>query len=328
MPNPTFSDIHVNKPLTNISVAWIQEESAFISDKVFPSVPVQKQSDRYFVYFREDWYRDEARKRVYGNESAGGGYRIDNTPSYYCDIWAYHKDVTAQDRANSDNPLSPDEDATIFLTQKLLLKREIEWATRFFASGIWGTEYTGGATTSGTTRKYWSSSSSDPIGDISDMQIAIQAATGYKPNVLALGPYVYKELRNHSDILDRIKYTQKGVVTADLLATLFDVEKVVVASAVKNSAAQGGTESTDFIMGKHALLAYVPPRPALRTPSAGYIMSWIGEGFAGAGMFGNRIAKIPMDWLGLGTTRIEGEMAFACELVSSDLGGFFNSIVE
>ena len=212
MPNPTFSDVHVNRPLTNISVAWIQEESAFIADKVFPSVAVQKQSDRYFVYFREDWYRDEARKRVYGDESAGGGYRIDNTPSYYCDIWAYHKDVTAQDRANSDSPLSPDEDATVFLTQKLLLKREVEWATRFFATGIWGTEYTGASATSGNSRLYWSSDDSDPIGDISDMQIAIQAATGYKPNVLALGPYVYKELRNHADILDRIS-TPKCVVT-------------------------------------------------------------------------------------------------------------------
>ena len=79
-------------------------------------------------------------------------------------------------------------------------------------------------------------------------------------------------------------------------------------------------------MGKNALLAYVPPRPALRTPSAGYIMSWVG--LEGSGAYGNRIAKIPMDWLGLGTTRIEGEMAFACELVSTDLGGFFNGIVE
>ena len=78
MPNPTFSDVHVNRPLTNISVAWIQEESAFIADKVFPSVAVQKQSDRYFVYFREDWYRDEARKE-FMVMSLLVWVRIDNT---------------------------------------------------------------------------------------------------------------------------------------------------------------------------------------------------------------------------------------------------------
>lgn len=326
MPNPTFDDVHVNKPLTVISVAYVQDQSLFIADQIFSNVPVQKQSDRYFVYLREDWYRDEAAKRVYGSESAGGGYRIDNTPSYYADIWAYHKDVTAQDRANSDDPLSPDEDATIFVTQKMIIKREVEWASRFFTTGIWGTEYTGAAAKNGTERVYWSSSGSTPITDVSDMQIAIQAATGFKPNVLALGPHVYADLRNHSDILDRIKYSQKGVVTTDLLATLFDVEKVVVAGAVKNASAQGATESTDFIMGKHALLAYVPPRPALRTPAAGYIMSWVG--LEGSGAYGNRIAKIDTPLLGLGSTRIEGEMAFACELVASALGGFFYNISQ
>ena len=326
MPNPTFTDIHVNQPLTNISVAWIQEQKAFIADQVFPSIAVQKQSDRYFVYLREDWYRDEAMKRIYGAESAGGGYGLDNTPTYFCDIWGYHKDVTAQDRANSDTPLAPDEDATLFVSQKMLLKREVEWASRFFATGIWGTEYTGAAATLGNARKYWSSSGSAPIQDVSDMQIAIQAATGYKPNVLVLGPHVYADLRNHNDVLDRIKYTQKGIVTADLLATLFDVEKVVVAGAVKNASASGAVESTNFIIGKHALLAYVPARPALRTPSAGYIMAW--TGLEGAGAFGNRIAKLSMDWLGLGTTRIEGEMAFACELVASVLGGFFYGISQ
>ena len=105
MPNPTFSDIHVNGPLTNISVAYIQKTEAFVADKVFPIVPVKKQSDRYFIYLKEDWFRDEAEKRKQGTESAGGGYGLDNTPSYYCETWAYHKDVTEEDRANSDKPL-------------------------------------------------------------------------------------------------------------------------------------------------------------------------------------------------------------------------------
>lgn len=46
---PTASDVHIDKPLTNISVAYIQNTNEFIADKVFPTVPVDKQTDKYFV---------------------------------------------------------------------------------------------------------------------------------------------------------------------------------------------------------------------------------------------------------------------------------------
>lgn len=328
MPNPTRQNIHVNRPLTNISIAYIQKASSFVAGQVFPTIPVKKQSDRYFVYLKEDWFRDEAMKRVQGTESAGGGYEIDNTPTYFCETWAYHKDVTEEDRANSDSPLAPDRDATQFVTQKLLVKKEIEWVTRFFSTALWTTGYTGGAATAGTVKKFWSSSGSTPIEDIADAQIAIQSVTGYKPNVLTLSPYVYKDLRNHADIVDRIKYS--GMIPATVnkttLAELFDVEKVLIAEGVVNSAAKGDTEDTDFIAGKHALLCYAAPTPGIKQPTAGYTFAW--TGLLGSGAFGNRMVTIDMPWLGVGTRRIEGEMSFDCKLVAADLGAFFEDIVE
>jgi len=326
MPNPTRQNIHVNAMLTNISIAYIQKASSFVAGQVFPIVPVQKQSDRYFLYKKEDWFRDEAMKRKQGAESAGGGYEIDNTPNYFCETWAYHKDVTAEDRANADKPLNPDRDATQFVSQKLLVRREIDWVSKFFATSLWSTEYTGAASTSGTNRKYWGASDSDPISDVADAQIAIQSETGYKPNVMVVGPRVHKELKQHPDILDRIKYTQRGIITRDLLAALFEVDKYLVAEGVKNTAAKGDTEDTDFIAGKHALLAYSAPSPGIKQPTAGYTFSW--TGLLGAGAFGNRIVTIDMPWLGLGTRRIEGEMSYDCKLVAADLGAFFNGIVE
>ena len=149
--------------------------------------------------------------------------------------------------------------------------------------------------------------------------------TGYKPNTLVLSPYAFNALKNHEDILDRIKYTQKGIVTADLLATLFEVDHVHVAWSVVNSAAKGKDADVDFIFGKGALLCYSNPRPALRKPSAGYTFAW--TGLEGAGAYGNRIVRLPMDMLGLGTERIEGEIAFDCKVICKDLGVYFDGIV-
>src|SRR5580692_10179494 len=124
-PQPTLSSVHVNRPLTNISQAYLAQASDYIADKVFPVVPVMKQSDLYFIYNKGDWYRNEAQYRAPATESAGGGYNL-TTGQYYAPVTAFHIDVDPQVRANSDIPLNADRDATIFITQRLMLAREVQ----------------------------------------------------------------------------------------------------------------------------------------------------------------------------------------------------------
>ena len=323
---PTMQNAHVDRALTNISVSYLQEASAFIADKVFPIIPVKRQSDVFYVYSKEDFMRDEAQVRGGATESAGGDYGVEAADPYYCRKHAFHKDVTPEERANYDEPLDADKDATDFVTQKMLIRREMQWASKFFTPGVWGKEIAGVASepSEGQTI-HWDAATSNPIKDITDAAVKMAGETGYKPNTLVLSPYAFNALKNHEDILDRIKYTQKGIVTADLLATLFEVEHVYVAWAVVNSAAKGAEGNIDFIMGKNALLCYSNPRPALRKPSAGYIFAW--TGLEGSGAYGNRIVRLPMNILGLGTERIEGEIAFDAKQICKDLGVFFNGIV-
>ena len=321
---PKMQNAHIDRALTNISVAYLQDASAFIADKVFPIVPVKRQSDVFYTYNKGDFMRDEAQVRGAGTESAGGDYGVEAQDPYYCRKHAFHKDVTEEERANYDEPLDADTDATDFVSQKMLIRREMEWASKFFTTGVWGTEITGAETAGDNQTVKWDLLASDPIRDITNAAVKMASETGFKPNTLVLSPYAFNALKNHEDILDRIKYTQKGIVTADLLATLFEVEHVYVAWGVVNSAAKGAADAVDFIMGKGALLCYVAPRPALRKPSAGYIFAW--TGLEGSGAYGNRIVRLPMDQLGLGTERIEGEIAFDVKKVCADLGCFFSNI--
>lgn len=324
---PTKGQAHIDKALTNMSVAYMQEESAFIADKVFPKIPVTKQSDVYFVYNKGDFFRDEARVRSGASESVGGEYGVESADPYYCRVHAFHKDVTEQDRANYDEPLDADKDAQDFVTQKMLIRRETQWADKYFKKGVWTTEISGvDSNPSANQVIKFDNAASDPIGVISNQAVLMASKTGFKPNTLVMTPAVFYALKNHEDILDRIKYTQKGIVTADLLATLFEVDNVYVSWAVVNTANQGAEDEIDFVMGKHMLLAYVNPRPALKKPSAGYLFTW--TGLLGAGAFGNRIVRLPMDMLGIGTERIEGEIAFDAKVIAQDLGVFFTDIVS
>ena len=326
MGNPVYGDIHVDEMLTNMSIAYIQGEAAFVAGRIFPIVPVKRQSDRYFTYLKEDWFRDEAAERAYGAESKGGGYDVDNTPTYFCKILAYHKDVFPTDVVNSNKPLTPYIDATEFITSKLMLRREVDFNTRFFVAGIWDTAYTGGDGTGGTI-KQWDRTGSTPLENIGNAQVAVMALTSKKPNTLLLGPYTYMALRNNAQVRDLLRYTAgPKVPTPEVLAQMFDVERVLVGVAVKNAAAKGADEDTDFILGKHALLCYTENAPGIKKVSAGYIFAW--TGLEGASAFGNRIYRFPMDELGLGTIRVEGEMAYDIQVVSTALGVFWEGIVQ
>lgn len=329
MPQPTLNAVHVNRPLTNISQAYMQDAGDYIADRLFPVVPVQKQSDRYFVYTKGDWFRDEAQIRGPATESAGGGYSLDNTPSYYAPVYAFHKDVDEQVRANSDDPLNADRDATLFVTERMLLKREVLTVATVLTSSTWTGSSTGSDITPGTA---WNLANSTPLEDIETEVWAVKAVTGKFPNRLVLGSHVWKALKNHAEIQDRIKYTQRGVVTTEIIASLVappgvtDFE-VIVASAIINNGVEGAADSFAFIAPqKDALLMYAQQQPGILKPSAGYIFTWVG--LLGAGAFGTRISNIPMPWLGQGTERIEGELAFAVKVVGADLGSYFLNAVS
>src|SRR5574344_634283 len=101
---PTLPNLgHIDRALTNISVAYTQSADAFIADKVFPTIPVQKRSDVYFIYNKEDMFRDEVQERGQGAESVGGDYNLNIADPYYCKRYAYHYDITQEEKTNFDS---------------------------------------------------------------------------------------------------------------------------------------------------------------------------------------------------------------------------------
>ncbi len=316
MAQPTTSSVHVDRVLTNVSIAYIQSQDNFIATKVFPNIPVDKRSNVYFTYTKNDWFRDEAQVRAPATESAGSGYGL-STASYSADVFAFHKDVDDQVRANSDAPLSPDMDATKFVTSRMLLRQEIQWVTDYFATSVWGTD--------STPTNLWSNySTSDPIEDIEAAKQTILTNTGFMPNTLVVGYPVWRQLKNHPDFVDRIKYTSSDNISTAIIAKLFELDNIYVAKAVKATNLENETAAYSLTHGKHALLLYVNPSPGLLAPSAGYTFSWTGVS-DGLGL-NVGVSRIPMPWIK--SDRIEAQMAWDNKVVATDLGYFFNGAVS
>jgi hypothetical protein len=275
MPQPSAKS-GVPPILQNMSVQY--RNRLYVADQVFPIIPNCPPEAKIARYLKGAWFRDEAQMRGPGSEAARGGYPVD-----YIDVipkeHAFAKEVTDEDRdlASSQGgpPLQPDQDAIEFATDKVLLKREILVATLVKATA-WSGQSAGGEDAGGL----WAAGAGNTfLADVKARIDTILSATGMKPNVLLIDGGTYMSLTEESTVLDKIKYTQKGVLTADLLAAILDIDQVLVAAAVYSSAKEtkAGTDFTAVRIWENTatkgmgFLFYRPPNPGLKTPSAGYI---------------------------------------------------------
>lgn len=322
MPSYTMSDVHVNRPLTDISVAYAQKAEQFVANKVFPMIPVAKQSDLYYSYSKDSWLRLEAAKRAPCTESRGASWDL-STESYFAHVFALHHDVCDQLRANQDAAIDLDRDATLYLTTQMLMQKDADFAARFMVGASWP----GNTDTATNLGGLWTASTADPISQLRKAQTDVQRVTGFRPNVAVLGREAWDALQDNVNVLNRIQFNQLGIVSKELVAAAAELDALYVIESVANSAAEGVTASVDFTGGtaasKSCLLVYRPARPSLLEPSAGYNFTW--TGLLGSGDMGFRIKSYRLERNA--ATRVEAEMAYDQKLVAADLGYLITACV-
>lgn len=254
------SDVVIDPALSNVSIKFTND--TYIADMILPTIKVSKQTGKYYVY-------DKANLRIDRTERAAGSgaNEIDfglTTASFSCDDHALKSFVADEIQDQAEAALNPLIDETETITDKLLLDRENNAATLLTTAA----NFTNTSTLSGTSQ--WSDyANSDPIGDIRTARTTVHAATFKKPNTLVIGKQAFDMLCDHPDIVERVKYSQLGVVTEELLARIFQLEKVIVGTAGKNTANEGQTDSLSYVWGKHALVCYIAPRVGLKTLTLG-----------------------------------------------------------
>jgi hypothetical protein len=276
MPQPTSRDVHIDAALTNVSVAFTQDATGFIADKVFPIIPVGKQSDKYWTYPKGTFFRDEATKRAPATESAGTGLGR-STDTYFCEKYSLHSDVPDDLLANQDNGIDSFRDAALLVQEQLLIRRERLFVDGYLKTGVWGTDVVGG-----TNFAQWDDeATSDPAEDIKVARLKILVSTGRKPNSLTVDIYTHEALKKHPLIQARFYGgnggTGTGTITEQMLAAYFEVQYYNVAQAVYTASDEVdvATAVMAFIAPKCALLLSV--RLPLLSSCLLLVTSWVGK---------------------------------------------------
>lgn len=337
MPMLTPSQVHVDTPLTNLTLAYIQDQSAFIADKVFPNVPVSKQTDKYYIYNREDFLRTGDVKALGPRTRPERVGMALSQNSYSIDVRALATDFDFQTLANEDTSLDIRAAGARMLTQRMLIDRENRWASTYFATGVWATEYDGVANASNnlnTEVTQWDDyTNSTPIVDITTAKrTAMLASGGFMPNVMVVTRDVRDVLINHPDILARLNggatVVNTALVTNAKLAEIFEVEQFLVMDAIQNTAAEGAAEALSFITTKKAALYYRPVAPGLMVPAAGYNFTW--SSLDNSSGHGVEIMSYSGEYLSIEgiAEEIHAVMAYDQKVVGTELGVFFNTILS
>jgi hypothetical protein len=261
-------NIHIDVALTNVSVGY--QNNALVGDRLFPSVPVVKQSNKYYIFGRETWsvHLDIRAPGTQANEIPG--YQV-STDTYFANEHALQIPVTDEERQNADAPFDPDRDGAELVTEKVLLGREVAIKTLVTTAA----NYPAGGTLTRTGTAQWNDYvNSNPIGDLRDGIRWVNSQIFRNPNVLVLPYQVMSQLEDHPDFIERIKYSERGIMTSEIIAAVLGIETVIIPSSGQNTANPGQAVSLSYVWGKDVLLAYVPPRAGLRIPAFGYEYTW------------------------------------------------------
>lgn len=280
MGQQTLSSARVIDPILT-EVAQGYRNADMVGLTLFPAVPVSQRGGKIIAFGKEDFaiYNTSRApgantKRVQFGYTAGN-YTLEQHALEAVAPWELQQEASVVAQVNLAN-------MAVRKVQNIIALR-LEFAQAALATTAGSYAASNKVTLSGTSQ--WSdyTGTSNPSKDIETGKEAIRAQIGRPGNTVILSAQAFKACKQHPAIIDRIKYTGRDVVTTDLLASLWDVDKVVVGGAVYTDAAGAITD----VWGKYVVVAYtnISGVADLGEPTYGYTYRldgapYVEEGYA------------------------------------------------
>jgi hypothetical protein len=276
----TERDVHIDKPLSNMAVEAFDASVDLVAASLFPVIPVEKQSDKYFTIDKAEFLRISKTLRAPGTTPLQVDFKV-SSDAYFCNNYALETMIPKEQVANADNAIRVRDRKVRNLLGHLQRDRENRAATLVSTGNVGASA----AFTNTNSVFKVSNLSGDIISAVNTAHATIQQRTGIIANTMVLEYNVSQLLRRNALVLDMFKYNRSGLLSLPELASVFGVERILVSRAIKNVGKSGQTASLQSIWGNKILLAYVDQNPGgPETATYGASFRWtdpeIGEAFA------------------------------------------------
>ncbi len=234
----------VDPVLTNL--AWGYKNAAMVASALFPRVGVDKEGGKIPVFGKEAFKEYNTYRALRGNTNI---MPVDARTTVDVVLDEHDLAYPIDRREKAGSTFDEQKIGLKIVQDAMALRHEIACALIACTAGSYASSNK--VTLSGTTQ--FSHASSVPITTIETAKTAVAASCGIKPNTMLMGGAVYDCLAQHTTLMERIKYSMKGVLTLDLMKEIFGIPNIFVGDALKSTDA--GVLSkvwSDFVV-----LAYV-----------------------------------------------------------------------
>lgn len=271
------STVHQDKALANFALQY--ENNELVADKVAPIVPVDDISGTYFKLPKENalTYAGQAFvgpssdiPEVEGNVTNG---------TYSCNGRGRKAKISLQTDAMADVPLRLREGAVADAMAQLMLEREVRVAALIFNSANYKATTNTVAISTKWDAKSSGISTADPISDVDALRGNIFRGTNTRL-IAVMSRDVWTALKNNTFMTARINgggtTALPAIVMKQLVASIFEVDEVVVAEAWQIAA---GTQGR--VWGKAFAILSTTTAPSVRSLGFAQTMRWQAPGPGG-----------------------------------------------
>lgn len=249
MQQQTISQARVIDPILS-EVAQGYKNSAMVGLNLFPSVPVAQRGGKIISFSKEDFALYNTVRAPGANTKrvqfgyTSGSYALEQHALEAVAPWEHQQEAS---RVAQINLAAMAVRKTQNIIALRLEKAQADLATTAASYGA-----SNKVTLAGVNQ--WSdyTGTSAPSKDIETAREAIRAQIGKRGNTVVMGAAVWSKVKQHPAIIDRIKYTGRDSVTTEMLAALWDVDRVLVGDAVYTDASGTMTD----VWGKFVVVAY------------------------------------------------------------------------
>lgn len=235
----------VDPVLTNIARGYSNTE--FVAQHLFPIVNVVKEAGKIPTFGKEAFYIYQTERAIRANSNK---LPVEARSSVDFALVEHDAVYPLDYRELAEDIIDLQSFGATMAQAAIELKLEYAAAVIATTAG----NFPSGNKVTLTSTDQFTHADCNPFTLVDTGKEAVRTKIGKRPNVGIMGAVSFKALRNNALILDRIKYTQKGIVTAELLASLFELDALYIGSAVYQTDAGVMTD----VWGDNFVMAYVP----------------------------------------------------------------------
>jgi hypothetical protein len=283
MPNPSSSLATLRPDLAASFEAFDieAEKLGYVARKVFPTVDVASQAGNFGKIPLAQLLQNRDTKRAPGSGYARGNFKFD-TSTYSCEEHGAEEPVDDREAKMYAEYFDAELIATQRAYNAVLKNAEQRVADAVFNTTTW----TGSSLTTDVSGTPWATiASAVPLTNVEAAVQKVYDNSGLWCNAMVINKKVFRNLRNTSQVIDRVASSGAGNrnlasdITVQMLCEAFDLEYIIVAGGSKNTAAEGQSATPGQIWSStYAMICKVATGADFREPCIGRTFHWSADG--------------------------------------------------